>query len=58
MPKSIVVESAFTWGDDRPPRIPWSRTVIYECHVKGLTRAIPTCRNVCAVPISDSPPIP
>jgi glycogen operon protein len=40
-PKSIVVESAFTWGDDRPPRIPWSRTVIYECHVKGLTARHP-----------------
>jgi len=36
-PKCVVVESAFSWGDDRPPRIPWSRTIIYECHVKGLT---------------------
>ncbi len=40
-PKSVVVESAFTWGDDRPPRMPWSRTVIYECHVKGLTARHP-----------------
>ena len=40
-PKSIVIESAFTWGDDRPPRIPWSRTLIYECHVKGLTARHP-----------------
>jgi glycogen operon protein len=40
-PKSVVVESAFTWGDDRPPRIPWSRTVVYECHVKGLTARNP-----------------
>jgi glycogen operon protein len=40
-PKSLVIESAFTWGDDRPPRIPWSRTVIYECHVKGLTARHP-----------------
>jgi glycogen operon protein len=37
IPKSIVVESAFTWGDDRPLRTAWNRTVIYECHVKGLT---------------------
>jgi len=37
MPKCAVIEPAFTWGDDRPPRIPWNRTVIYECHVKGLT---------------------
>ena len=37
MPKCVVIDSAFTWGDDRPPRVPWNRTVIYECHVKGLT---------------------
>ena len=41
MPKCIVVEPAFSWGDDRPPNVPWSRTVIYECHVKGLTRLHP-----------------
>ena len=29
IPKSIVIDGAFTWGDDRPPRIPWSRTLIY-----------------------------
>ena len=38
MPKCVVIEPAFTWGDDRPPRTPWSRTVIYECHVRGLTK--------------------
>jgi isoamylase len=37
MPKCVVVDDAFTWGDDRPPRVPWNRTVIYECHVKGMT---------------------
>jgi glycogen operon protein len=36
-PKSVVVDNAFTWEDDRPPRTPWNRTVIYECHVKGMT---------------------
>jgi glycogen operon protein len=41
MPKSIVTDSAFTWGDDRPPRTPWSRTLIYECHVKGMTALHP-----------------
>ncbi len=41
VPKSIVVESAFTWGDDRPPRTPWHRTVIYETHVKGMTQLHP-----------------
>jgi isoamylase len=37
MPKCIVVDSAFTWGDDRPPKTPWNRTVIYETHVRGMT---------------------
>ncbi len=37
VPKAVVVDSAFTWGDDRPPRIPWNQTLIYECHVKGMT---------------------
>jgi isoamylase len=37
MPKCEVVDPAFTWGDDRPPRTPWHETVIYELHVKGFT---------------------
>jgi len=37
MPKCRVVDPAFTWGDDRPPRIPWHDTVIYELHVRGYT---------------------
>jgi isoamylase len=41
LPKSVVVESAFSWGDDQPPRTPWNRTVIYECHVKGMTMLHP-----------------
>src|SRR5262249_4617171 len=41
LPKSVVVETAFSWGDDRPPGVPWSRTVLYECHVKGLTMRHP-----------------
>lgn len=41
MPKAIVIDSAFTWGDDRPPRIPWNETVIYEVHVKGFTARHP-----------------
>jgi glycogen operon protein len=41
VPKSVVVDTAFTWGDDRPPRTPWSQTLIYECHVKGMTERHP-----------------
>jgi isoamylase len=41
MPKCRVVDPAFTWGNDRRPRIPWERTVFYETHVKGLTKRHP-----------------
>src|SRR5687767_4871670 len=41
MPKSVVVDTAFTWGNDRPPQTPWSQTVIYEMHVKGFTARHP-----------------
>jgi isoamylase len=37
VPKSRVIDPAFTWGDDRPLDIPWHDTVIYELHVKGYT---------------------
>jgi isoamylase len=37
MPKSMVVDAAFTWGPEQPPRIPWHKSVIYELHVKGFT---------------------
>ena len=37
LPKCVVVDNAFDWGDDRLPRIPFHRTIIYEAHVKGLT---------------------
>ena len=41
MPKCVVVESAFSWGDDRLLRTPWHKTVIYEVHVKGFTARHP-----------------
>jgi isoamylase len=37
MPKGVVTEDTFAWGDDHPPSVPWSDTVIYEAHVRGLT---------------------
>src|SRR5690606_28073398 len=40
MPKCVVIDPAFTWGDDQPPAVPWERTVIYEAHVKGLTKLL------------------
>lgn len=41
MPKCVVVDEAFTWGDHRSPRVHWSQTIIYEAHVKGLTAMHP-----------------
>jgi glycogen operon protein len=41
VPKSVVVEQAFTWGGDRPLRRPWNETVIYEMHVRGFTMRHP-----------------
>jgi isoamylase len=40
-PLASVIDTAFTWGDDRPPRTPWHKTLIYECHVKGFTARHP-----------------
>ncbi len=40
-PLAAVVDSAFTWGDDRPPETPRHRSVIYEMHVKGFTQQHP-----------------
>ena len=44
MPRCRVIDPAFTWGDDRPPRTPWERTVIYEAHVRGYTKLHPDVR--------------
>ena len=41
MPKSVVVDSAFTWGEDPRPNVPWRDTVIYEMHVRGFTMQHP-----------------
>jgi isoamylase len=41
MPKCRVVETAFSWGDDRPPRHPAHRSVIYEAHLRGFTMRHP-----------------
>lgn len=35
--KAVVADESFNWADDRAPAIPWSDTVIYEAHVRGLS---------------------
>ncbi len=42
MPRSIVVDTSFDWGDDRPPRTRRINSVYYEAHTKGLTALHPT----------------
>jgi isoamylase len=37
-PLATVIDPAFTWGNDRPPRTPWHKTILYELHVKGFTQ--------------------
>jgi glycogen operon protein len=41
MPKCRVIDPAFTWGRERPPAVPWERTIIYETHVRGFTKLHP-----------------
>ncbi|MFN3514801.1 MAG: glycogen debranching protein GlgX [Phenylobacterium sp.] len=38
MPKGVVMANTFDWSGDKRPNTPWSETVIYECHVRGLTK--------------------
>ena len=40
-PKSVVIDHAFDWGDDRPPKRRWQDTILYEAHVKGFTMRHP-----------------
>ena len=39
--RSVVISPFFDWQHDRPPKIPYNDTVIYEAHVKGLTMTHP-----------------
>ncbi|HTZ94313.1 MAG TPA: glycogen debranching protein GlgX [Streptosporangiaceae bacterium] len=41
VPRSVVANPYFDWGNDRSPRIPYHQSVIYEAHVKGLTKLHP-----------------
>ncbi len=41
VPKCVVTDNSFPWGDDRPPRTPWHKSIVYELHVKGFTKLHP-----------------
>ena len=45
-PRGIVTRADFDWQDDTSPRHPWSKTVIYETHLRGLT-AHPSSEVAC-----------
>jgi isoamylase len=61
VPKSVVIDSAFTWENDQPLHLPYNRTIIYECHVKGMTQRHPdvppelrgTYLGLCSDPMID-----
>src|ERR1041385_1696740 len=44
MVKAVVTHDSFDWSEDRRPDIPWSDTVIYEAHVRGMTRLLEEVR--------------
>ncbi len=41
MPKCVVANPYFDWGNDHSPRTPYHQSVIYEAHVRGLTTLHP-----------------
>ncbi len=45
MPRSVVEDPSFSWGRDQAPQTPIEQSVIYEAHVKGLTRTNPRVTN-------------
>jgi glycogen operon protein len=40
-PKAVVIDPHFDWDGDRPPRVPWPDSVIYEVHARGFTMKHP-----------------
>src|ERR1700734_3526768 len=41
VPRSVVHNPYFDWGNDRPPDVQLNESVIYEVHVKGFTARHP-----------------
>ncbi len=41
MPKSVVINPFFDWGNDAPIKRPLSETLVYEVHVKGFSKRHP-----------------
>lgn len=47
VPKSVVTEDNFDWEDDKRPDYGFSESVIYETHVRGLTKLHPNVADNC-----------
>jgi glycogen operon protein len=45
MPKAVVVDEPMHWVNDQRPHVPWAKTIIYEAHVKGITRLLKGIRQ-------------
>jgi glycogen operon protein len=41
VPRCVIVQNGFPWGDEQHPRVPWDDTIIYELHVRGFTKNHP-----------------
>jgi isoamylase len=41
VPKGVVIDESFDWQGDKLLQTPWHKTVIYEAHVRGLTKLHP-----------------
>lgn len=41
VPKSVVIDSQFSWISNNYHRVPWDQTIFYEAHVKGMTKSHP-----------------
>ena len=50
MPRNVVVNPYFDWTGDHSPRTPYHQTVIYEAHVRGLTKRHPQCPRISGAP--------
>jgi isoamylase len=37
MPKAVIVDNLYNWGNDQAPRRAWKDSIIYEAHLRGLT---------------------
>jgi len=42
VPKSKVIDEAYTWGRDQRVNVPWDKTIIYETHVRGISMRHPS----------------